>query len=389
MAKRRGHGEGSIYQDNRGRWVAEIDLGRDANGKRRRPKRIARTRLEARQRLKELQADAAAHLDIEGSNVTIGDLLERVIENARSKGRQPKTIDNYEWAASHIRPTFGSTRAREVTALQIEAHLGRLVEERNLSRSSLARILRTLRQALDEGIRHDWLTRNVATVARCPDSHTAAREALTVEQVRLLVAAADGTRLHAPVVVGVTCGLRPGELLGLTWANLNLEISPSTLTVSQSLKHDRTGTYLGDVKTATSRRTIALTEATASALKSHRTRQNRERLAAGPGWVDHNLVFANELGRPWDPSNFRRDFQVLTSAAGLGKVAPYAMRHTAVTLLSEEGVPAEQIADLVGHRDTRMVERVYRHRGAYVDVGRSELMRVLADEPASCRMPRA
>lgn len=377
MPKRRGHGEGSIYQDNRGRWIAEIDLGLDANGKRRRPKRTARTRREAQRKLKELQDGAAAQLDLDGANVTINDLLDRVIDHARNKGRQPKTIDNYQWSASHLRPTFGSTKARDITALQIEAHLSHLVDDRNLSRSSLGRILRTLRQALDEGVRHDWLTRNVATVARCPDSHTATRGALTADQVIALVAAVDGTRLHAATVVGVTCGLRPGELLGLTWANLDLDADPPTLTVAHCLKQDETGTHLGDVKTPTSRRTIALTDAATAALWIQRSRQNQERLAAGPCWDDHGLVLANELGRPWNPRNFRRDFQAATARAGLGRVPPYAMRHTAVTLLSHAGVPAERIADLAGHRDTRMVERVYRHRPSIVTVGRDRFDAVL------------
>ena len=383
MPKRRGHGEGSIYQDNRGRWVAEIDLGRDANGKRRRPKRTARTRREAQLRLRELQDAATAELDIDGTNVTVNELLDRIIDHARNKGRQPKTIENYEWAASHIRSAFGASRARSLRALQVEAHLQYLADERGLSRSSLGRILRTLRQALDEGVRHDWLSRNVAAVVRCPDSHTARRNSLSVDGARSLIAAAHRTRLRAPVVLGITCGLRPGELLGLSWADIDLGADPPTLAVVRSLKHDRTGTYLGEVKTASSRRVIALTDAAADVLASHRSRQNRERLLAGSDWHDNGLVFANEVGGPWDPRNFRRDFYAVTVAAGLGKLPPYVMRHTAVTLLSREGVPAERIADLVGHRDTRMVERVYRHRGPRpIDVGRSSLESLF---PASSR----
>ena len=44
-----------------------------------------------------------------------------------------------------------------------------------------------------------------------------------------------------------------------------------------------------------------------------------------------------------------------------GRWTPYEMRHTAVSLLSDAGVPPEQIADLLGHVDTRMVLLTYRH----------------------------
>ena len=377
MAKRRGHGEGSIYQDSRGRWIAEIDVGRDHTGKRQRRKRTARTRREAQQKLSVLEAEVASNLDLDGTNVTVNDLLDRVIHHARDKGRQPKTIENYEWAASHLRTAFGAMKARELTALQIESHLQELVKERKLSRSSLVRINGTLKQALDEGLRHDWLTRNVANVARTPASHTTTRQALTPEQARTLITEAVDTRLHAAVVVGITCALRPGEILGLTWTNLNLDEDPPTLSITHSLKHDGTGTYLGDLKTSTSHRTVALSGSAVGALKAHRRCQNADRLAAGPLWDDHDLVLANELGRGWNPHNFRRDFRTLTQRAGLGKLPPYTMRHTAVTLLSNAGVPAERIADLAGHRDTRMVERVYRHRSSTLDVGREEMARVI------------
>lgn len=382
MPKRRGHGEGSIYQDNRGRWIAEIDLGRNADGKRTRRKRISGTRREAQARLRDLQRDSAANLDLDGANVTVNDLLDRVIDHVCAKGRQPRTIDNYRWAASLLRPALGPRKARELTALDVEQHLGNLATGRNLSSSSLRRVLGTLRQALDEGVRLDWLQRNVAAVARCPDSHTRSRQALALEQVRSLVAAVEGTRLHVPVLLGITCGLRPGELLGLTWDNLDLASEPSTLTVTHSLKQDSSGTYLGDLKTGASRRTVALTDLCATVLRSHRAWQAEQRLAAGRRWQADGFVFTNDTGGPWDKRNFRREFYKAARRAGIGAVPPYVMRHTAVTLLSHEGVRAEEIADLMGHADTRMVERVYRTRPAVVDVGRSSMTRLVGPRGA-------
>ena len=58
---------------------------------------------------------------------------------------------------------------------------------------------------------------------------------------------------------------------------------------------------------------------------------------------------------------------------------PHLHRLTVVTLLSNSGIPAEHIADLAGHRDTRMVERVYRHRNQTIDVGRAAMQKALGD----------
>jgi len=66
---------------------------------------------------------------------------------------------------------------------------------------------------------------------------------------------------------------------------------------------DRAGS---DTKTLKSRRTLALPRRCAEALREHRVRQAADRLAAGPLWQDHNLVFASTVGTPLDDHNVRR-----------------------------------------------------------------------------------
>jgi integrase len=93
----------------------------------------------------------------------------------------------------------------------------------------------------------------------------------------------------------------------------------------------------------------------------HKVRQKTERLAA-PAWEDHGLVFCNEIGRPLDPSNLRREVNGLCTAAGINRITPNELRHSAASLLVADGTPLEEVADLLGHKDVRMLAQVYRHR---------------------------
>jgi len=123
---------------------------------------------------------------------------------------------------------------------------------------------------------------------------------------------------------------------------------------------ERTG---GDTKTPESRRTLALPRKCVEALREHRVRQAEDRLAAGPLWQDHGLVFASAVGTPMDDHNVRRMFRAITEDAGLGTGwVPREMRHTFVSLLSARGVPVEAIALLAGHNQTATTELVYRHQ---------------------------
>ena len=97
------------------------------------------------------------------------------------------------------------------------------------------------------------------------------------------------------------------------------------------------------------------------ALCEHHKCQAADRLKAGALWEDHGLVFASSIGAPLDRHNVLREFRKITEAAGLGSDwVPRELRHTFVSLLSSDGMPLEDIADLVGHKGTVTTETVYR-----------------------------
>jgi site-specific recombinase XerD len=78
-------------------------------------------------------------------------------------------------------------------------------------------------------------------------------------------------------------------------------------------------------------------------------------------WHDQGLVFASSIGAPLDRHNVLREFRKITEAAGLGTGwVPRELRHTFVSLLSSDGIPLEDIADLAGHKGTLTTETVYR-----------------------------
>jgi site-specific recombinase XerD len=92
-------------------------------------------------------------------------------------------------------------------------------------------------------------------------------------------------------------------------------------------------------------------------------RQARERLAAGKRRQDHGLVFASQAGTLLDASHVRRAFKAITKRSGLGEDwTPRELRHSFVSIMSDNGVPIETIADLVGHASTAVTEEVYRHQ---------------------------
>jgi integrase len=200
---------------------------------------------------------------------------------------------------------------------------------------------------------------------------------LTLEQAKALLAATEGTRMHAYVALSLLAGIRTEEARALrwdhvvTWADDNAGWQPVT---TAGFDHawageDPFAIYVwraerhgGDTKTGKSRRTLALPRRCVEALREHRKLQSKDRLRAGALWQDHGLVFSSTVGTPLSANNVIRAFRTATEKAGLGRDwAPREMRHTFVSVLSANGVPIESIALLAGHDRTSTTELVYRH----------------------------
>ena len=132
----------------------------------------------------------------------------------------------------------------------------------------------------------------------------------------------------------------------------------------------------GETKTQKSRRTLALPARAVDAVAAHGETQNKMRAQLGLDWTDDDLVFETRTGTELNANNVRREYRKVVRRAGLDpkEWTPRELRHSFVSLLSDAGVPIEQIARLVGHSSTAVTERVYRHQIRPVIAGGAEAM---------------
>ena len=359
-ARRRAHGEGTVFYDEaRGRWVALLDLGRKPDGGRDRRKRTAATKKEALALLAEMRSQVAAGLPVPDGARTVGAWLGYWLTEIRPHDVSEATVERDEGLVRvHLLPALGTRRLKDLTPEHVETLLKAKTEE-GYARATVDRVRLVLRQALAEAERRGLVLRNVAAIVRTPKGHKREGRTLTPEQAGALLDAAEGDRLEALWKFSLLLGMRPGEVCGLRWDCIDLDAA--RLHVRQA-RRGRTATmHIGAPKNASSLRTLDLPGPVVDALREHRRRQAAERLAAGEGWADLDLVFPTSTGRMMDARNVRRELDRLTRWAGLGHWTPYELRHSAVSLLCAAGVPIEEVADLAGHSDTRTTMTVYRH----------------------------
>jgi integrase len=234
----------------------------------------------------------------------------------------------------------------------------RALEEKGLGVSVRRQARVILRRALGEALRWDLVTRNAAALVDAPKGARHRADALTQEQAATLLAACSGTPLEGVVTVAMATGLRKGEVLGLRWENVDLV--DRTVTVVGTLKRlPQAGLVLDTPKSSSSHRTVPLPAFCVATLADYRRRQIEQRLLIGSEWQDTGYVFTTPIGTPLDPRNLTARFQTLCESAGLGRVRFHALRHTAATLMLNNGVPLEVISATLGHSSYAITADIY------------------------------
>jgi integrase len=367
MTGRGRRGGGTVFYDkDRKCYVGQVSYIDDA-GKRQRPKVFGQTAEEAQDKLDALRAELKTTGSVAPKDLTVRHIMEGLLAHPPSSWKSPLTIRGNRDRAAHIIAGLGKAKLARLTVTQVERCLDDLAAE-GMSSDTINRCRALLRLAIRRAERDGKIGRNVAALADPPSGTRRKSRAMTLAQVNTLLAAKLNTFWRGYITVGLTCGLRPGELLGLRWEDVDFD--RGVIRVRKCLKalpDPKTGKrrlVLEDLKTEQSRRTMQMPRLAAAALRELRKDQARWKLKVGAAYDvrDMGLVFTDRAGAPRWPQDVTRYFKVICKRAGIGNWIPRELRHTFVSVLSDSGVDIEHIADAVGHVNSTITKTVYRHQ---------------------------
>ena len=274
---------------------------------------------------------------------------------------RPSTYRSYAWVVRvHLTPGLGHLSLARPTPQQVQAFLNAKANG-NLAPRSVAYLRAVLRQALGQAERWGLVTRNAARLAEPPRVPRCEVHPLSQKEVQRFLAAIKGDRLEAVYLVALGAGLRQGEILGLAWTDIDVE--RATLIVRHSLQRVHGRLELGEPKSATSHRIVALPQIVLGAIRVHRTRQRQERLLAGSRWHDdtRGLVFTSTIGTPMDGIAVTRRFQALLAGASLPHQRFHDLRHACASLLLAQGVAPRVVMETLGHSQISLTLNTYSH----------------------------
>lgn len=335
---------------------------------------------------------------------TVNDLLD---EYMSIYGVNTWAMSTYEsrksLIANYIRPLIGDMKLEDVTPrimdkyyrdlLSVKAVSSKYVKARTeyLTPHTVREVHKTLRNAFNQAVKWELMTRNPVEHATLPKEEHKTRDIWTAEVLQKALEACDDDILRLAINLAFSCFLRMGELLGLTWdcidiSSTSIELGQASIFVEKELQRvnreamadldgkdimfkfpptfasTHTALVLKTPKTKTSVRKVFLPKTVAEMLVQRKADIEELKDLFGDEFVDFNLVFCSSNGKPIEGQVINRAFNKLIEEKGLPKVVFHSLRHSSITYkLKLNGGDMKSVQGDSGHAQVKMVADVYSH----------------------------
>ncbi len=317
------------------RWYAVVDVGRGEHGKRQQVTRAFDTRRQAYAWLADQASD-------EVSGPTVSEFLP--VWLSRSGHLRPSTVATYlGHVDNYLVPLLGDVPVGRLGAADVEVlHHG--LAAAGVSTALARRVHATLSSALTAAVHDGLLDVNPARRMRLPQADRYQPVVWSASQAGLFLARTNSDELAALWRLALVCGLRRGELLGLRWADV--ELDTATVRVTTTRVAVGAAVVEGPPKTPRARRLVALDQATVEALRRHRWHCRR---VHGSRIGVQQPVFLDPDGQPLSPAWVSRRFTILATELGLPVIRFHDLRHTSATLGLAAGESLKEVSARLGH----------------------------------------
>ncbi|MBN3928949.1 site-specific integrase [Streptomyces verrucosisporus] len=354
--KRNPNGAGSIWLRKDGRYEARVYVPQP-DGTRKRKTVYGSTWEECDTKRQELVRRDRQGIPTPTRSAKLSEWLPYWLQHYVQPRRKLSTYDKYE---AHVRlylvPMLGTKRLETLSVADVRRFITRVQNTHTAATAKEAH--RVLRTALTAAVREELITRNVAALVEPPRVKQREIRPWSLEETLTFLEAARRDPLYAAFVLAVAMGLRRGEIVGLRWADVDLD--KRVLYVRQQTQRRRGQLYDDDPKSRR-RRVVPMPALCIAPLRWHRLRQREAFARTGVAWSENGYVFATRNGRPVEPRNVYRSFTRVTADAGVRVVRLHDARHGCATLLTAAGVAPRVIMEILGHSQISITMDVYTH----------------------------
>lgn len=309
---------------------------------------------------------------VDSGKLTLGDYLERWLEDYCKAKLAPKTFIRYEQIIKlHVIPHLGKVMLSRLQPLDLQGYYTKALtkgrigkkhkDKKGLSPTTVLFHHKVIHKALEQAVKWQLTGRNIADAVEPPQKDTVEYRLIDTETLTKIIDVMKEKCpvLILPVLVAAATGMRRGEVLGLKWSDFN----PTTkrLAVKQQLQRIEGELTLRPVKTNRSKRPVPLSDHVVDMLKTNKAAQNEISLAKGKKHNPLDLIFCwQDTGLPIDPDYMTKRFIKFAEKLVPG-VRLHDLRHSFATMLLEKNVNLKKVSSVLGHSSIGITGDIYSH----------------------------
>jgi len=358
--------KGHIRERSPGHWAIVLDVHDPETGKRKRKwHSFAGTKREAQIECSRLVTEFAQGSYVEPSRTTLAAFFDHWLTHIEPQVA-PRTHERYrEIARKNLVPLLGQIVLIKLRPDQIAAAYSKALKSGRrdggggLSPRTVHHMHRILKRALATAVRWRMLLHNPADNVDPPKVERRKMSTLDPAETARLLARFRGTRMFAPVLLAVMCGLRRGEITALRWGSVDL--TRRQLSIVESTEQTTKGTRSKETKSGRAR-TVAMPSLVVDELGRARLDQAEELLRVGVRLTDQTHVVAQVDGQPLQPNSLTHEFvRLLGKARDLPRIRFHDLRHSHATHLLASGVHPKVAQERLGHSSVSITLDLYSH----------------------------
>ena len=309
---------------------------------------------------------------VKTNEVLFGDFLRDWLYDVKFIGLKPLSKMSYDATfRNYIKnDEISNIKLKSLKAIDVQKYFNKLYQN-GVSNSLLHGINRIMAPCIRYAYNNGYIIKDFSRMYSVPRRHeTNAKKVkpFTLEEQKIFLKAIEGHKYEVLFLVALYTGLREGEILALTWNDI--DFIKNTVTVSKTVSRVRDITKEGKSKeyvkvstpkTVKGNRVVPLPNYLVKRLKQYKLFKKEESLKIGIQFKESNNLFTTRTGSIVGVSNLQKSFKGILLNAGLEDRKFHDLRHTYATRLFELGESAKTVQELLGHSSISMTLDIYTH----------------------------
>lgn len=309
---------------------------------------------------------------VKANEIIFGDFLRDWLYDVKFIGLKPKTKMLYDSIfRNHIKSNeIYNIKLKSLKVIDVQRYFNKLYQK-DVSNSLLSTTNKIIAPCIRYAYNNGYIIKDFSRMYSVPkksETNDKKVKPFTLEEQKKFLKAIEGHRHEVLFLVALYTGLREGEILALTWNDI--DFIKNTITVSKTVsivvditKESRSKGYIsiGTPKTVKGNRVVPLPDFLVKRLKQYKLFKKEESLKIGIQFKESNNLFTTRNGTMLSAVNLQRMFKEILLKAGIENRKFHDLRHTYATRLFELGESAKTVQELLGHSSISMTLDIYTH----------------------------